>query len=73
MNPIIIAFLLGLSPSDKFEEQIWAQWHTLSSKGKATLIIQFETEYNVKLEDLTDQDLKQIKRETQLRAYDMME
>ncbi len=70
MNTMLIAFLLSLSPSDKFNDQIQQDWNSLLPEERKALIQQFEEEYAIKVDDLTPDQLSSIQRQVKLRSWD---
>lgn len=71
MHPIVIAFLLGLSPSPKYNDQIQGQWNALAPKEQSVLVRQFEREYKLQIDELTDSDLEDMKRDLKMRTWDL--
>lgn len=73
MNVLVIAFLLGLNPSPGHNEQVLDQWSSLSLQQQAALVRQFEREYNIQIDEVTESDLKNMNRDLCLRTWDMQE
>ena len=71
MHPITIAFLLGLNPSPHYNYQIQNQWDALTVEQQSVLVRQFESEYQVRIKELTVTDLNEMKRDLQLRTWDL--
>ena len=53
MDPIVLAYLLGLTPTLEYNPSLVQEWKSLSDLDKTAIIRQFEDEYHMKIENLT--------------------
>lgn len=71
MNTVVIAFLLGLAPTPQHEQQIRQQWKTLKTEEQIAVVKQFESDYGIRVEHLTNEQIGLMKRDLILRSWDL--
>ncbi len=74
LSTVVIAFLLGFSPTQQPSEEIVNQWNSLSQEEVQVLVQNFENEYKIKFSDVTDENigtLEGLESVRAMRALDM--
>lgn len=68
ISTVVIAFLLGFSPTQQPSAEIEAEWNSLSQEEIQVLVENFETEYNMKLVEVSEEDIEKIANSNEVRA-----
>lgn len=68
MSTVVIAFLLGFSPTQQPSAQVQEQWNSLSQAEVQVLVENFEAEYGMKLSELSAEDIEKIAESNPVRA-----